>query len=67
MRNPYEFIDEQQEILTEYLGTENFLDALCRAMSYDTREDLFRYICRCYEVPNVMDNDPEDTEEEGED
>lgn len=58
----YSEIEELSEIIEEQLGTKGFLDALLRAMSYDQREDLFRYIIREYEV--VTEFEEEDDEED---
>lgn len=55
----YSEIEELSEIIEEQLGTKGFLDALLRAMSYDQREALFRYIIREYEVVTEFEEEYE--------
>lgn len=37
-----------EEELINRLGTEEFLNALLKAMDVDTKNNLFKYIDRCY-------------------
>lgn len=53
-------VDMMEERLLEAMGAEGFLEALCRALSYDVKEEMYEYIARNYEV------DVEEEEEEWE-
>ena len=41
---------EQLDVLKEYMSDSKILDELCRVMSDDDFDDLFKYICRMYEI-----------------
>lgn len=43
-------VDMWEEKLIEGMGVESFLDALVRALSYDTKEEMYEYIGRQYDV-----------------
>lgn len=50
-------INRKEELIIEALGFEGAFDAVVKALSYDTKEDVYDYILRCYEIED-------DTEEE---
>lgn len=43
-------VDNSEEVLKEYLGAEGLLEAITRALSYDTKEDIYDYISRMYDI-----------------
>ena len=49
MKN-YQEIEQLEEKLIEILGIEEFLKALTKAMSYDTKLDYYEYICKNYDI-----------------
>ena len=55
---------EMQEHLVEVLGAEYAFDCVVHAMSDDQMEDLYKYICRCYEIEDKTEEteDFEDSE-----
>ena len=48
---PFDSVDQMEDIILETLGAETFLDALIKALDYDTKRDMYEYIMRCYEIP----------------
>ncbi len=53
---------EQLDVLREYMSDSKILDELCKAMSDDDFDDLFKYICRMYEIK--VEDDRYDIEED---
>lgn len=43
-------VDNIEEVLKEYLGAEGLLEAITRALNYDTKEDIYNYIVRMYDI-----------------
>ena len=43
-------VDNIEEVLKEYLGAEGLLEAIIKALSYDTKEDIYNYISRMYDI-----------------
>ena len=43
-------INRKEEAIIEALGFEGALEAISKALSYDTKDDIYEYIIRCYEV-----------------
>lgn len=59
----FEFMDR----CVDYLGEATVLEALIKALSADQVNDVFEYICRCYEIPYrdiVEDDDDADEDDE---
>lgn len=48
---PFDSVDAMEDAILESMGAQGFLDALTRAMDYDTKDDLYKFIIRVYEVP----------------
>lgn len=46
---------EQMQTLIDYLGEQEALEALTRAMSDDEFNENFKYICRMYEINTDAD------------
>lgn len=47
-----ERVDILEEKLEEYLGKEELLLAMQKALNYDTKEDIYNYIARMYNIDN---------------
>lgn len=45
-------VDSLEEKLEEYLGKEELLLAMQKALNYDTKEDIYNYIARMYDIDN---------------
>ena len=43
-------VDAIEERMIDYLGTEEMLLSIIKALDYDTKEDIYDYICRCYDI-----------------
>ena len=43
-------INRKEEAIIEELGFKEAFNAVSKALSYDTKEDIYDYIIRCYEV-----------------
>ena len=50
MAKSIEAVDKMEEAIIEALGVEGALDAITRALSYDTKEDIYAYIMRCHAI-----------------
>lgn len=50
-------IDEIEEKIKDMLGTEEMLEAICRALDYDTKADIYHYIWRMYGLDEEEDDD----------
>lgn len=50
MYKTMENVDNLEEYIKEILGTEEFLNAITRALSYDTKSDIYNYIKRMYDL-----------------
>lgn len=57
----FERVDAMEEAIIEQLGEEGALLAIIKALDTDTKEDIYKYIVRCYEVEV---NEDEEEEEE---
>ena len=55
----YERVNMIEEKIIEQLGCEEALAAICKALSTDDKEDIYEYICRCYDVKIEDDDDEE--------
>ena len=53
-------IDDIEEKIKDALGTEEMLEAICKALDYDTKADIYHYIWRMY----GLDEEEEDGLEE---
>lgn len=49
-KNDFSGIDAMEEEIKEALGTEKMLDAVLRALDYDTKADIYDYIKRMYDL-----------------
>ena len=59
----FEFMDR----CVEYLGEATVLEALIKALSADEVNDVFEYICNCYDIPyDDIINDDDDADEDDE-
>lgn len=61
----FEFMDR----CVEYLGEKTTLEALIRALSSDDVNDVFQYICKCYDIPYkdiIEDNEDDESDEDDE-
>lgn len=57
----FEFMDR----CVEYLGEATTLEALIRALSSDDVNDVFQYICDCYDIPyDDIVNDDDDADQD---
>ncbi len=45
-----EEIDRLEDLILNSLGAEEAYNALCRALDYDTKREMFDYIIRMYDV-----------------
>ena len=45
-----ETVDKMEESIIEALGYEQAFEALSKALSYDTKEDMYKYIMRMHEI-----------------
>lgn len=43
-------VDAIEERIMDYLGTEEMLLSMIKALSYDTKEDIYKYICQCHDI-----------------
>lgn len=43
-------IDEIEMVLEETLGKEKMLNSIERALDYDTKQDIYLFIARMYEI-----------------
>ena len=43
-------VDAIEERMIDYLGTEEMLLSMIKALDYDTKEDIYDYICRCHDI-----------------
>lgn len=43
-------VDAKEQAILDALGAEGAFDALSKALSYDTKEEMYDYIMRCYEI-----------------
>lgn len=46
----FEKVDTMENLIIENLGAEGALDAIIRALDYDTKEDIYDYIIRCHDI-----------------
>ena len=52
-------VNMMEETIVEQLGYEDAFKALSKALSYDTKEDMYEYITRCYEIKIEEDDEEE--------
>ena len=50
--NRRERVDNLEGKLEEYLGKEELLLAMQKALNYDTKEDIYDYIAKMYDIDN---------------
>lgn len=50
MRKSIEQIDGMEERIIGLLGESNTLNAICQALDYDTKADIYNYIIRMYDL-----------------
>ena len=43
-------VDAIEERMIDYLGTEEMLLSIIKALDYDTKEDIYKYICQCHDI-----------------
>ena len=43
-------VDAIEERMIDYLGTEEMLLSIIKALNYDTKEDIYKYICQCHDI-----------------
>ena len=43
-------VDAIEERMIDYLGTEEMLLSMIKALDYDTKEDIYEYICQCHDI-----------------
>lgn len=55
MAKDMQTVDRMEEAIIEALGVEGALDAITRALSYDTKEDIYSYIMRCHDIEEPQD------------
>ena len=48
---------DMQQHLEDCLGTQEAFDAVVAAMSDDAMTDLYKYICRCYDIKDETEED----------
>ncbi len=51
-------VDAAEDFIIDRMGAADALEAITKALSYDTKEEIYEYIIRVYEL-----EDPEDPEE----
>lgn len=47
---PMHLIDRLEQMILEKLGETAFIDAIQRALDYETKQDIYEYIARCYDL-----------------
>ena len=50
-------VDKMEEFILERVGTEEFFEALTRALSYDVKNEMYEYIMREYDLKEEYNND----------
>lgn len=50
-------VDVMEQNIIDQMGAEAALQAIVRALSYDTKENVYSYICREYEIKIENDED----------
>ena len=46
----FEKVDNMENLIIENLGVEDALYSIIKALDYDTKEDIYDYIIRCYDI-----------------
>lgn len=46
----FETVDAMENLIIENLGVEGALDAIIKALDYDTKQDVYDYIISCYDI-----------------
>lgn len=46
----FEKVNAMEDLIIESLGEAGALDAICQALDYDTKEDIYDYIIRMYDI-----------------
>jgi len=54
-------VDRIENIILDTIGESEFLNAITKALSYDTKADIYKYIARQYDIREA------DEDETGED
>lgn len=57
MAKSMEYVDKMEQAIIDALGAERALDAITRALDYDTKADIYSYIIRCHDIQGVEDED----------
>ena len=52
-------VDYAEKRIYEALGAEEMLLSMIKALSYDTKADIYQYIARCWEI-NIKQEDEDD-------
>lgn len=55
MAKSMEYVDKMEQAIIDALGAEGALDAITRALDYDTKADIYSYIIRCHDIQGVED------------
>ncbi len=50
MQTILEKVDKMEERIIETLGAEGALNAITRALDYDTKDNIYTFICQQYEI-----------------
>lgn len=50
MKNQFLYVDTIEQELFEEMGSFQFLQAIIRALDYDTKQEIYEYIARCYDI-----------------
>lgn len=50
-------VDKMEKFILERVGTEEFFEALTRALSYDVKNEMYEYIMREYDLKEEYNND----------
>lgn len=53
----YEQVQNAEDKIVECLGHDGAFEALTKAMSYDQKEDFYKYIIRMYDIPFAIDEE----------
>lgn len=46
----FSYVDNMEDLIIEELGIEGFVEALTKALDYDTKEEMYEYIIRVYDI-----------------
>lgn len=57
-----EEVDYAEERIYEALGAEEMLQSMIKALSYDTKANIYEYIARCWEINIKQEGENNDGE-----